>query len=464
MALELKQEQKQILSQKMIQSASILQMSAADLEEYLNEQSMENPVIDLIQKVPEESTEETAQKDAETYQWIQSHDEQNRYLYQKIETTEDDLPEWNFDTRQAENLADSLWEQLLIKHIPAQDEEDIRAILESLDERGYFSEPLEDFLQYFHMDEERFSTLLQLVQTLEPAGVGARSLNECLCLQLERKGLLTPTLEKFVNFHLEKMAKNQLPAIAKELSIPLGQVKEYCQLIRTLDPKPGAYLGRVQRTHYINPDVIVVKFKGHLDILLNDSVYPDISLNTGYLQMYQSSSDKEVQDYLQKKISQAEWIRQCITQRNATLFSVAREIVARQHDFFLEGISGLKPLRMADVANKLEIHESTVSRAVRMKYLQCTWGTFPLSYFFAKNTAHSASLDIFGASDEASTAAEIKTAIRKIIEGENREKPYSDRALAQKLEDQGISISRRTIAKYREEENIPNASGRKEYK
>ena len=457
MALELKQEQKQILSQKMIQSASILQMSAADLEEYLNEQSMENPVIDLIQKVPEESTEETAQKDAETYQWIQSH-------YQKIETTEDDLPEWNFDTRQAENLADSLWEQLLIKHIPAQDEEDIRAILESLDERGYFSEPLEDFLQYFHMDEERFSTLLQLVQTLEPAGVGARSLNECLCLQLERKGLLTPTLEKFVNFHLEKMAKNQLPAIAKELSIPLGQVKEYCQLIRTLDPKPGAYLGRVQRTHYINPDVIVVKFKGHLDILLNDSVYPDISLNTGYLQMYQSSSDKEVQDYLQKKISQAEWIRQCITQRNATLFSVAREIVARQHDFFLEGISGLKPLRMADVANKLEIHESTVSRAVRMKYLQCTWGTFPLSYFFAKSTARSASLDIFGTSDEASTAAEIKRTIRKIIEGENREKPYSDRALAQKLEEQGISISRRTIAKYREEENIPNASGRKEYK
>lgn len=464
MALELKQEQKQILSQKMIQSASILQMSAADLEEYLNEQSMENPVIDLIQKVPEEITEETAQKDAETYQWIQSHDEQNRYLYQKIETTEDDLPEWNFDTRQAENLADSLWEQLLIKHIPAQDEEDIRAILESLDERGYFSEPLEDFLQYFHMDEERFSTLLQLVQTLEPAGVGARSLNECLCLQLERKGLLTPTLEKFVNFHLEKMAKNQLPAIAKELSIPLGQVKEYCQLIRTLDPKPGAYLGRVQRTHYINPDVIVVKFKGHLDILLNDSVYPDISLNTGYLQMYQSSSDKEVQDYLQKKISQAEWIRQCITQRNATLFSVAREIVARQHDFFLEGISGLKPLRMADVAEKLDIHESTVSRAVRMKYLQCTWGTFSLSYFFAKNTARSASLDIFGASDEASTAAEIKTAIRKIIEEENREKPYSDRALAQKLEEQGISISRRTIAKYWEEENIPNASGRKEYK
>ena len=312
MALELKQEQKQILSQKMIQSASILQMSSADLEEYLNEQSMENPVIDLVQKVPEKEPE----KESGTYQWIQSHDEQNRYLYQKIETNEDEPPEWNIDTHQTENLAGSLWEQLLVKHIPDEYEDDIRAILESLDDRGYFVEPLEDFLQYFHMEEERFLTLLRLIQTLEPAGVGARSLNECLCLQLERKGLLTPTLEKFVNCELEKMAKNQLPAIAKELSVPVREVKEYCDLVRTLDPKPGAYLGRVQRTHYINPDVIVVKFKGHLDILLNESVYPDISLNPGYLQMYRNSEDKEVQDYLQKKISQAEWIRQCISKRN----------------------------------------------------------------------------------------------------------------------------------------------------
>lgn len=459
MALELKQEQKQILSQKMIQSASILQMSSADLEEYLNEQSMENPVIDLVQKTPEKDPE----KESETLQWIRSHDEQNRYLYQKIETSEDELPEWNFDTHQAETLADFLWEQLLVKHIPDEYEDDIRTILESLDEKGYFSEPLEDFLQYFHMDKDRFLKLLQLIQTLEPAGVGARSLNECLCLQLDRKGLLTPALEKFVNCELEKMAKNQLPAIAKELSVSVHEVKEYCDLIRTLDPKPGAYLGRVQRTHYINPDIIVVKFKGHLDILLNESVYPDISLNTGYMQMYRNSKDREVLDYLQKKISQAEWIRQCIAQRNSTLFSVAHEIVTWQSDFFLEGVSALKPLRMSDVADKLEIHESTVSRAVRMKYLQCTWGTFPLSYFFAKNVARSAASDIFGTSEDAATAADIKAAIRKIIEEENRQKPYSDRAIAEKLEEQGITISRRTVAKYREEENIPSASGRKEY-
>lgn len=461
MALELKQEQKQILSQKMIQSASILQMSAADLEEYLNEQSLENPVIDLVRKTPDQDTDKDSDKESETYQWISSHDEQNRYLYQKIETNEDEPPEWNFDTHQPESLADSLWEQLLVKHIPEEYEDDIKAILESLDERGYFSEPLEDFLTYFHMEESRFLTLLKLIQTLEPAGVGARSLSECLCLQLERKGLLTPTLEKFVQCDLEKMAKNQLPAIAKELSVSIREVKEYCDLVRTLDPKPGSYLGRVQRTQYIHPDVIVVKFKGHLDILLNESSCPDLSLNSGYMQMYQNSADSEVQDYLRKKISQAEWIRQCIAQRNATLFSVAREIVACQSAFFLEGPSALKPLRMADIADRLEIHESTVSRAVRMKYLQCTWGTFPLNYFFAKNAARSS--DIFQTQGESATAADIKAALRKIIGEEKKEKPYSDRALAEKLNEQGITISRRTVAKYREEENIPSASGRKEF-
>lgn len=466
MALELKQEQKQILSQKMIQSASILQMSAADLEDYLNEQSMENPVIDLVAKTPEHGTEKDAEKNLETYQWISSHDEQNRYLYQRIETNDDEPPEWNFDTHQIENLSEYLWEQLLVKHIPAEYETDLKIILDSLDERGYFSEPLDDFLQHFSMDQEYFLRLLGLIQSLEPAGIGARSLNECLRLQLERRELLTPALEKFVSCHLEQMAKNQLPAIAKELGVSIEEVKKYCALVRTLNPKPASYLGSVPRTHYINPDVIVVKFKGHLDILLNESIYPDISLNTSYLQMYRESSDKEVQDYLQKKISQAEWIRQCIAQRNTTLFSVVREIVAYQSAFFSEGSYRLKPLRLSDIAEKLEVHESTVSRAIHQKYLQCTSGTYPLSYFFAKNALQSSTSSIFRTAGDAAgttTAADIKAALKEIIAGENKQKPYSDRILAEKLEEKGFAISRRTVAKYREEEQIPGASGRKEY-
>lgn len=462
MAIELKQEQKQVLSQKMIQSSSILQMSAADLEEYLNEQSLENPVIDLVQRVPDEESG----KHTETYQWISSHDEQNRYLYQRIETNDDEPPEWNMDTHQGESLSEYLWEQLLAKQIPGEYENDLKLIIDSLDEKGYFSEPVDEFLRSFSMDRPYFLHLLTLIQSLEPAGIGARSLRECLCLQLERKGLLTQKLEEFINLHLEQMAKNQLPAIAKELSVSLEEVKGYCALIRTLDPKPGAYLGTVRHTHYINPDVIVVKFKGHLDILLNETLYPDISLNTGYMKMFREQTDKEVQAYLQKKISQAEWVRQCIAQRNTTLFSVVHEIVECQSSFFYEGPSRLKPLRMADIADKLNIHESTVSRAVHQKFLQCTWGTFPLSYFFAKNALRSSSSPIFKTAGEqggTTTAFDIKAALKKIIDGENKKKPYSDRILAEKLEEQGFSISRRTVAKYREEELIPGASGRKEY-
>ena len=462
MAIELRQEQKQILSQKMIQSASILQMSASDLDDYLNEQSMENPVIDLVQKTPEQDEE----KNDETYQWISSHDEQNRYLYQRIETRNDEMPEWNLEAQHGENLSEYLWEQLLTRHIPEEYEEDVKNILDSLDEKGYFSEPIDDFLEHFSMERAHFELLLKLVQSLEPAGVGARTLNECLCLQLERKGMLTPTLKEFVMDHLDELARNQLPAIARKLSVSIDDVKEYCTIIRTLDPKPGAFLGKVRHTLYINPDVIIVKFKDHLDILLNETLYPDIALNSGYMNMYHKNSDKEVQDYLQKKISQAEWIKQCIAQRNSTLFSVVREIVTYQAAFFYEGTSQLKPLKLADIAEKLGIHESTVSRAVHQKYLQCSRGTFPLSYFFAKSSSRSSNSAIFksaGDNSSSATSLEVKAALRRIIESENKQKPYSDRILAEKLEEQGFSISRRTVAKYREEENIPGTSMRREY-
>lgn len=462
MALELTQEQKQILSQKMILSSSILQMSATDLEDYLNEQSLENPVIDLVQKTPEEVLD----KNSETYQWIISHDEQNRYLYQRIETNDNEPPEWNMDVQQGEDLTDYLWEQLLSKDIPKEYEDALKVILNSLDEKGYFSEPLDEFLECFSMDKQLFLHLLSLIQSLEPAGIGARSLSECLCLQLDRKGMLTPKLETFVCSCLEQMARNHLPAIAKELDVSIEDVKEYCTIVRTLNPKPGAALGKVQHTHYINPDVIIVTFKGHLDILLNESLYPDVILNIQYTQMYQDHPDKEVQAYLQKKISQAEWIRQCIAQRNMTLFSVVREIITCQAAFFYEGPSRLRPLRLADIADRLKIHESTVSRAVHQKYLQCTWGIFPLNYFFAKNALRSPSRSVFRSASEPekkTTTYDIKSALRKIVEGENHRKPYSDRVLAEKLEELGFSISRRTVAKYREEENIPSASMRKEY-
>lgn len=463
MEILLSTEQKQILSQKMIQSSEILQMASAQLSEYLNEQLLENPVMELTERQPEQFEK----KEVEKYQWICSHDEQNRYLYQKVEAPDEDHPEWNIEDEKPETLADHLWSQILTRNLPRDKEQPIRFLLDSLDHRGYFTDSIEEFADRFSLNQEEAWALLEIVQSLEPAGIGAVSLEECLCLQLKRQGKLTPELECFICQHLQELAKNQLPAIAKAMKLPVEIIKEYSSLIKTLNPKPGALFSDSRQTSYIVPDVIIVKFKGHFDILLNESLYPDVTVSKMYLQMFQQQDDPEVRKYLLDKFHQTEWLKQCIAQRNTTLLSVAETILSLQQDFFQYGPKHLKSLRMADVADVLGIHESTVSRAVREKYLQCPWGIFPLRHFFAKAAVRvhiqEEEQEKGNPSVGGSTVSDIKTALRKMIEEEDKQKPCSDRVLAEKLAEQGYLLSRRTVAKYREEEHIPGASGRKEY-
>lgn len=454
MELSLKAEQKQILSQKMIQSTEILQMASAQLEEYLNEQVLENPVMELTEWAPEEFDHGELEK----YQWICAHDEQNRYLYQKMETADDDFPEWNVDASGPESLKDFLWSQLVSRPFTAKQEEVLQFMMESLDSKGYFTDSLESVAEQFGMKTEEVGELLLMIQELEPHGVGARSLEECLCLQLRHRGELTEGLEDFICHYLLELAKNQLPVIAKKMKISLDEVKEFCSIIRELNPKPGARFSDVRQFSYINPDVIVVKFKEHLDILLNESLYPDISLNREYVTMCAEQKDVEVKKYLMDKIHQVEWVKQCVAQRNTTLLSVVKEILKRQEAFFYGGPDQLKPLRMADVADTLEIHESTVSRAVRQKYLQCSWGIFPLDYFFAKAAANQ-EID----RPAQATTTDVKRELAAVIRDEDKKKPYSDRVLAELLSEKGYVISRRTVAKYREELGIPGTTGRKEY-
>lgn len=466
MELSLKTEQKQILSQKMIQSAEILQMTADQLADYLNEQALENPVLELSEKRPEEFD----RGELEKYQWICAHDEQNRYLYQKLESTEDEFPEWNIDTSGPESLKDYLWSQLVGKVQDPAQEAVLQFMLESLDVKGYFTDSLGSIAEQFRITEAQAESLLRQIQELEPSGVGARGLEECLCLQLQHQGRMTPQLEQMIHDHLPQVAKNQLPQIARELKLPLETVKEYCTVIKGLNPKPGARFSDVRQMSYIVPDVIVVKFQDHFDILLNESLYPDITLNGEYVAMCTRQEDAAVKQYLLDKIHQVEWIKQCVAQRNTTLSRVVREVLSRQAEFLHRGPRCLKPLRMADVAEALEIHESTVSRAVRQKYLQCSWGIFPLNYFFAKAAAGAAAPVLPEDTLEAAvpvpvpaTAADVKRELAELIRTENKKKPYSDRILAELLESKGFPLSRRTVAKYREELGIPGTSGRKEY-
>ena len=460
MDLKLQVKQTQTLSQRMIQSAEILQMTSQELNTYINELALENPVIDIV----EPPTAQEQRESIEQQEWLNSFNEENYYLYQR-QNNDDDYDfksSWNINTDDGETLQDYLWSQLITENFTDQETEIIKFMLECLDNKGYLEESTETIASYFGTDTEIVEDLLSDLQALDPSGVCARTLEECLKLQLERRDILTPVLESIIDNCLEMVARNQIPAIARKLRLSPAETAGYCQIIKSLNPKPGVSFSSRDQLRYIIPDVTIVKFKDHFDILLNESMYPTIELNSYYRQMNQNPESSELKEYLGNKIRQAEWVKQCVTQRGKTLMQVSRAILEHQEEFFTFGPAHLSPLRLADIAQELDIHESTVSRAVSKKYLQCSWGVYPMNYFFSRSVAvQESSGNENGA--QSVTAADIKRVLREIIEEENKKKPYSDRLLGEKLAERGISISRRTVAKYREDEGIADASGRKEY-
>ena len=460
MDLKLQVKQTQTLSQRMIQSAEILQMTSQELNTYINELALENPVIDIV----EPPTAQEQRESIEQQEWLNSFNEENYYLYQR-QNNDDDYDfksSWNINTDDGETLQDYLWSQLITENFTDQETEIIKFMLECLDNKGYLEESIETIASYFGTDTELVEDLLSDLQALDPSGVCARSLEECLKLQLERRNMLTPVLESIIDNCLEMVARNQIPAIARKLRLSPAETAGYCQIIKSLNPKPGVSFSSRDQLRYIIPDVTIVKFKDHFDILLNESMYPTIELNSYYRQMNQNPESSELKEYLGNKIRQAEWVKQCVTKRGKTLMQVSRAILEHQEEFFTFGPAHLSPLRLADIAQELDIHESTVSRAVSKKYLQCSWGVYPMNYFFSRSVAvQESSGNENGA--QSVTAADIKRVLREIIEEENKKKPYSDRLLGEKLAERGISISRRTVAKYREEEGIADASGRKAY-
>ena len=459
MDLKLQVKQTQTLSQRMIQSAEILQMTSQELNTYINELALENPVIDIV----EPPTAEEQRESIEQQEWLNSFNEENYYLYQR-QNNDDDYDfksSWNINTDDGETLQDYLWSQLITENFTDQETEIIKFMLECLDNKGYLEESTETIASYFGTDTEIVEVILSELQAMDPSGVCERTLDECLKLQLERRDMLTPVLESIIDNCLEMVAKNQIPAIARKLRLSPTETAGYCQIIKSLNPKPGVSFSSRDQLRYIIPDVTIVKFKDHFDILLNESMYPTIELNSYYRQMNQNPESSELKEYLGNKIRQAEWVKQCVTQRGKTLMQVSRAILEHQEEFFTFGPAHLNPLRLADIAQELDIHESTVSRAVSYKYRQCSWGVYPIKFFFSRTVSVQESSSESGT--QSVTAADIKRVLREIIEEENKKKPYSDRLLGEKLAERGISISRRTVAKYREEEGIADASGRKEY-
>ena len=444
--------QKQILLQHLIQSMEILQMSAIELEEYLENLSMENPVVELDSSRGEaESMKELML--SRKLEWLESTDYQNKVYYKEDKQSDDSY--WQDISDSGEVLSDYLMAQLVTPDYSEQEHQIMEYLIYSLDAKGYYTDDPAAAAEACGVSEEEILRLLSEVQQLDPAGVGARDLAECLLLQLIRKPTWNEVTETIIRCYLDEVARNHLSIIAKKMKISLSEVQDACEEIHTLNPKPGNAFSDRSWMQYISPDAVVVRVEDGFEILINEYQYPKFHISTYYQELEKTVTDAKTKKYLREKIQQAQNVAGNIQQRSSTLSQVLHVLVDKQQEFFLKGVGNRRPLKLSDIAEATGLHESTISRTLRSKYLQCTWGIYPLNYFLTSVAAKNAE------SGEEQTPEFIKSQIREIVENEDKKKPLSDEAINKCLSEKQIAISRRTVNKYRQEMGIPDKNGRK---
>ncbi|MBR3008992.1 MAG: RNA polymerase factor sigma-54 [Stomatobaculum sp.] len=485
MKLGMHLEQKQIISQQMIQTLKVLEMNVTELEAYLTRLSAENPVVELEPSEYRKETEDLAlARQAEferKLEWLSSADRQNRTYYA------DDAPDQGLNAVQdpassGETLAEHLHTQLLLKEYTARDFRILDFMARSLDSRGYFTEPLSIVTEHFSVTEDEAESLLRKLQELEPAGVGARDLKECLLLQLRRysgdlsfhfgaggissaltaeelleSAKMTELAEQLVLHHLEDIARNHIDLIARKRGTTVPAVEAACSLIRRLNPKPGNAFSDGRALPYVRPDVIVIRREDapDFDVLVNDYQCPRLSVNSFYEALAQETDDPEAKKYLREKLAQIAQAKADLANRSSTLSRVAGLLVRLQSSFFLRGPGFRSPMVLSDLAGPLSLHESTVSRALKDKYLQCSWGVFPMNYFLNAAAVRKS------AEEDGTGTDQVYRALQEVIDAEDKRKPLSDEKICAALADRGIQIARRTVNKYRKELGIPDKSGRK---
>ena len=450
MELGLEVKQSQTLSPQMMQSMQILQMGSQELLEFIEETLQENPVLE---SEPVEKKNEDLALLRKKLDWLASTDVQNSW-YHRQDAAEGRDP---LDAVAADPLEESLYyylrSQLRFEELDGEVARLLDYLMQALNANGWLDEAPEDISIHLGADLKTVEKAIAVLQSLEPAGVGARDLRECLLLQLERRGE-KGVARTIVESHLEAMSRDHYNQIARETGASRSEVQAACDLIRSLNPRPAS--GFSDRVHlpYLTPDLVVVSFGDHFEILTNDSYLPALRMSGYYSKLYQETGDQQVREYLNGKLRQAKWIMYGVEQRRTTLMRCAQCIVDQQERFFRSGPGHLRPMVLSDVAAKLEIHESTVSRAVKDKYIQCAHGLYPLGYFFSREV---------GDKGGGATPERAKNLLRELIGGEDKRRPLSDQKLSQMMEEQGVEISRRTVAKYRDEMGIPSTAGRKTF-
>ena len=459
--LTIEQSQKLVMTPELIQAIQILQFNTQELDAFVQEQLLVNPVLEQDQEkeTPENASEERSGGEEDKLDWKEfirngSYDD---ISYKGYRDRDEDRPD-TFERYVSSDV--TLPEHLMFQYQFATVDKGCRRvgkyIIESLDENGYMTSTTEEISRATGVREEKGCEALDIIHGFDPAGVGARNLSECLRLQLEARNELTPQMDEIIGKHLEDIANNRLSAVAKDTGMTVLEVQEAADIIRTLEPKPGRQFASEMETKYIIPDVIVEKIEDDYVVIINESSTPHLTVSSYYRNLLgQAEKDKQLADYLSERVNSANWLIRSIEQRKQTIFNVVSSVVKHQREFFDNGSKYLKTLTLKDIAEELGIHESTVSRSINGKYLQCPRGVYEIKYFFSAGVS-----DQVG---EGVSSNSIKEFMKEIIDGEDKHRPYSDQTIVKILEDKGFNISRRTVAKYRDELGILSSSKRKRY-
>ncbi|GAB6168008.1 RNA polymerase factor sigma-54 [Clostridium carnis] len=450
--LNLSQEQKLIMTQQMQLSIKLLQMSTYDLREYIDNEFAENPILegnfDMIQ-------EDNKYQDKIDYKEMIKYLEFDNYGSQSYaDYSNDEVSPFNFISKK-ESLSEYLQEQ-----ISESNEDDyvkviVSYMIENLDCRGYLDMPLETICKELNIPLNLGEEALGILQELEPDGIGARNLKECLKIQLIKQGLLDDLIEDMIENYLELIADNKYPLIAKALKITPKEAQDLGDIIKRLEPKPsrGFYTG--DEVKFIIPDAQIRKIDGEYFVIMNEGVLPRLSISNLYKQVINNKEDKKTEEYVKEKLNSAMFLIKSIEQRKSTLLKILERVVEKQKEYFDKGEKYLKPMTLKEIAEDIGVHESTVSRAIKEKYILTNMGTVKIKNLFTIGLTSSE-----GACEDVAVI-NIKKQIKELINEENKKKPLSDQIICDELNKRNLNISRRTVAKYREELGIKSSSKRK---
>jgi RNA polymerase sigma-54 factor len=452
--------QKVTLSPQVYQGLSILAMPITELQNLVDMELLENPVleVDEFDEVPEEPEEERSDEGDDDRAW-------DEWLaqYEELESGDPTVPRdpnaEDVDTEEfvgsVQSFDDYLLQQLAMVDLSESVARAARAVVGSLDDDGFFCVSLDEISQIADVDAASALRGLEIVQQLDPPGVGARSLAEALRLQLEYLGIDEPLLLRIIDDHLDDIAASHFRKVARAMRVDEEEVRRLIEILRQLNPRPAGAFSPGPSPGYIVPDVTLRRFDDEWVITPNSDAVPSLRVSFRYRSMLREGSraDKDTVRYLKDKIRSAETFIRNVDRRKDTVSRIAQIILEVQGEFFEDGKGPLRPLRLEDVAVEIGVHLSTISRGVTGKYMATPYGMFELKHFFSGGYRTSTGMDV--------AATSVKNRLKEMLTAEDPGRPLSDQRLAEMLSDEGIPVARRTVAKYREEMGIEPSWARK---